>query len=64
MGCVRTTNFVVLVNGEPSYFSRVSHGTHLGNPLSPFLFLLIIKELSILIMEENLEGKIKGVEFG
>lgn len=35
IGCVRSTNYVILVNGEPSNFFQASHGIHQG-----FFFLV------------------------
>jgi hypothetical protein len=45
MGCVRSTNFFVLVNGNPSGFFKGSRGLRQGCPLSPLLFLLIVEGL-------------------
>ena len=43
MGCVTSSNFVVLVNGEPTKFLKSSRSLRKGRPLSPLLFLLIVE---------------------
>ena len=49
LGCVRSTNFVVLINSTPSDSFNVIHGLRHGFPLSPLLFLLIVEDLILLI---------------
>jgi hypothetical protein len=61
MGCVRSTNFSVLINGSPSGFFRISRGLRQGCPLSPLLFLIIVEGLSRILMNLVEEGKIQGV---
>ena len=62
MGCIESTNFVVLINGQPSAFFKRSRGMRHGCPLSPLLFLSVIKGLSKLIDSEKQSGKIKGIK--
>lgn len=49
MGRVNSSNFAVLVNGEPANFFKISRGIRQGFPLSPLLLVLIIEGLSKLI---------------
>ena len=51
MGCIFSATFVVLINGTPSNFFLASCGIHQGCPLSPLLFILVIKGLSLLIAD-------------
>ena len=43
MGCVSTVKFAIMVNGTPSSFFTAMHGIRKGCPLSPLLFILVIK---------------------
>ena len=45
MGCVSSTNYSILVNGNPTSFFSASRGLRQGCPLSPLLFLLIAEGL-------------------
>ena len=62
LGCISSTNFVVLVNGSPSSFFPASRGIRQGCPLSPLLFILVIEILSLLIEDAKRSGKIKGIK--
>jgi hypothetical protein len=61
LGCVSSTNFVVLINGKPTSFFKSSRGLRQGFPLSPLLFLLVIEGLSRTIQEKVRDKKIEGV---
>jgi len=39
MSCVVSTSYVVLINGEATYFFKSGRGLREGCPLSPFLFI-------------------------
>jgi len=62
MGCLTSTNFVVLINGTPSNFFRASRGIRQGCPLSPLLFILVIEGLSLLIADARDHGLIKDIK--
>ena len=47
--CISYTSFSVLVNGSPSRLFRASRGLRQGDPLSPFLFTLVIEALGSLL---------------
>jgi len=61
LGCVTSTNFVVLINGRPTSFFKSSREVRQGCPLSPLLFLLVVEGLSRVIQEQVKEKKLEGV---
>lgn len=56
-----TPKFSVLINGATSGFFSTSRGIRKGNPLSPFLFILISESLSQIIQREVRKGNILGL---
>eukprot|EP00253_Pinus_taeda_P020531 PITA_20531 len=61
MALVTLTNFSILLNGAPSRTFTPSRGLRQGNPLSPFLFVLMMEGLGRAIKRENVEGRIQGI---
>ncbi|CAN1227539.1 Putative ribonuclease H protein At1g65750 [Linum grandiflorum] len=59
--CVRTVRFDVLFNGRPTGMFRPSRGIRQGDPLSPFLFILMSNALSIMIERKLSAGLIHGI---
>ena len=53
--------FSILVNGIPSQHFSSSKGIRQGDPLSPFLFVLMDKGLGRYIKTTILEGSLKGL---
>jgi hypothetical protein len=47
MGCITSTTYAILINGEPSGFFNSGRGLRQGCPLSPLLFILIMEGLSL-----------------
>ena len=62
MSCVNSTSFAVLVNGSASSLFKGSHGIRQGCPLSPYLFLLVIKGLGLLLSQALKDKQIFGVK--
>ena len=64
MSCVNSTSFLVLVNGEHSNLFGASRGLRQGDPLSPYLFLLLVEGLGRLIKRNVEKGLIQGWQWG
>ncbi|CAN6679920.1 unnamed protein product [Malus baccata var. baccata] len=61
MGCVRSVQFQVLLNGQPGTQFTPSRGLRQGDPLSPYLFILVGEVLSRMIQGEVDHGRLVGV---
>ena len=62
MSCVSSVSYAVLINGKPTEFFKADQGLRQGRPLSPLIFLLVIKGLSRMINKSNSSGEIKGIK--
>ncbi|RVX18136.1 LINE-1 retrotransposable element ORF2 protein [Vitis vinifera] len=58
--CISTTKFSVMVNGTLAGFFSSSKGLRQGDPLSPYLFVMGMKVLSVLIRRAMEGGFISG----
>ena len=58
--CIATASFSVLVNGSPKGFFKSSRGLRQGDPLSPFLFLMVMEGLNLLLHRAKDLSWIKG----
>lgn len=58
--CISTGRFFILINGSPAGFLSSKRGLRQGDPLSPYLFLLIMKILSSMIKNSTRKGWIRG----
>ncbi|XP_021985458.1 uncharacterized mitochondrial protein AtMg01250-like [Helianthus annuus] len=52
----------VLVNGSPTFEFGCSKGIRQGDPLSPFLFLMVMEALSSIFYKAGMEGWFKGIQ--
>ncbi|RVW30191.1 putative ribonuclease H protein [Vitis vinifera] len=58
--CISTVRMAVLVNGTPTDFFSTFRGLRQGDPLSPYLFVLIMEAFSSLISRAEENGFIRG----
>ena len=56
MGLVTTPFFNIFLNGFPTKVFQDSQGIRQGDPLSPFLFILMVEGLSSLIQSQDRNG--------
>ncbi|GKU89877.1 hypothetical protein SLEP1_g3954 [Rubroshorea leprosula] len=64
MECLQTSLLSVLVNGSPSKQFPVSRGLKQGDPLSPFLFLIVAEGLNKIINTAIDRGLYEGIKVG
>eukprot|EP00253_Pinus_taeda_P036326 PITA_36326 len=62
MALVTSTNFSILLNGAPSRTFTPSRGLRQGDPLSLFLFILMMEGIGRAIKRANAEGRIQGIK--
>ncbi|WKA06598.1 hypothetical protein VitviT2T_024493 [Vitis vinifera] len=58
--CISIVRMAVLVNDTPTKFFSTCRGLRQGDPLSPYLFVLIMEALSSLISKADEKGFIRG----
>lgn len=59
--CITSASFSILINGEKKGHFKASRGLRQGDPLSPYLFLLIAEGLSHLISKANRDSRLSGL---
>lgn len=57
-----SAHFSILINGSPKGFFKAERGIRQGDPLSPFLFVIVGEALSRMIDAGNSANLIKGFE--
>ncbi|XP_035844056.1 uncharacterized mitochondrial protein AtMg01250-like [Helianthus annuus] len=60
-GILSSARASVLVNGSPTFDFPCLKGMRQGDPLSPFLFLIVMEALSFLINKAVEKGILKGI---
>ncbi|XP_068340019.1 uncharacterized protein [Pyrus communis] len=63
-GCISSVKFDVLLNGQAGKTFAPTRGLRQGDPLSPYLFILVGEVLSKLIQSEVDNGRMAGVKMG
>ncbi|RVX07686.1 putative mitochondrial protein [Vitis vinifera] len=63
-GCLSSSSFAILVNGNAKGWVKASRGLRQGDPLSPFLFTLVTDVLSRLMIRAVETGIIEGFFVG
>eukprot|EP00253_Pinus_taeda_P023557 PITA_23557 len=58
---ISTPNFSILLNGTPTSVFNATRGLRQGDPLSPFLFIIVAEGLGRYFKKELRERKIKGL---
>lgn len=61
MTCMKIVSYLVLINGVPKGCINPTKGLHLGDPISPYPFLLCAEGLLAMIQREVSLGRLKGV---
>eukprot|EP00253_Pinus_taeda_P024446 PITA_24446 len=61
LALIKSSSFSILVNGSPSETFTLSRGIRQGDPLSPFLFVILMEGLSRLIHKAKADGNIRGL---
>jgi hypothetical protein len=62
MGCVTSTVYAILINGEATNFIQSRRGLRQGFPLSPFLFILVMEGLSLMLKKGQADGVLTGIK--
>lgn len=62
MRCVTTVSYSIILNGSPIDSFQPDRGLRLGDPLSPYLFILCAEALSALLQIAEQENKIHGIK--
>jgi len=62
--CMTSTTISVLVNGSPTTEFKSKRGLRQGDPLAPFLFIIVAKGLAGLVRKASKIGILEGVGVG
>ena len=63
-GCLEFVSVSVLINGSPTTEFKPSRGLGQGDPLAPFLFLIVAEGLVRLVRQTLKANLLKGVKVG
>jgi len=63
-GCMESASVSILVNGSPTEEFRPSRGLRQGDPLAPFLFIMVAEGLAGLVRQALKANLLSGVKIG
>ena len=63
-GCISSANFSIMINEKPRGRFGASRGLRQGDPLSPFLFILVADILGRMMDKAVSIGEVKGFKVG
>ena len=61
MGLISTPFFNILLDGSPTHPFQASRGIRQGDPLSPFIFILMAEGLSRLLQSKVESSELRGI---
>lgn len=64
MLCVSIVSFSVLLNGKLGVSFQPTRGIRQGDPLSPYLFIMVSEVLSCMINRAYLDNRLVGLRLG
>jgi hypothetical protein len=59
--CIDTPTFSILIQGKPEGFIKSNRGLRQGDPLSPYLFAIVMEYFSILMEIESIKGAVQPI---
>ena len=62
--CISSPRFSVIINGQPFANFHSNRGLRQGCPLSPYLFVLAINELSLSLHDAMIQNQLSGISLG
>jgi hypothetical protein len=62
--CISSSSLSILVNDQPTSYFVPQRGLRYGCPLSPYLFVIAINELSLSLQEALNDSNLRGVTLG
>ena len=62
--CLDSSRTSILINGSPTFKFNIRRGLRQGDPLSPFLFIIIMEGLHGILTDSVQSGLIRGITFG
>lgn len=63
MSCITTVDFFVIINGQTGNSFKPSRGLRQGDPISPYVFIIICDVLSAMINCAVGRGILQGIKF-